>query len=371
MPFDPAFRRSNPSRFRTAWRVRGLVLMLGLVLIAIQYASKPEHWRWLTDNPQARQRAIADRTAPGGLTTGAPAGVDDEPLTGDVIRAVPAETTAKKSETSSDSATPQSPSDVRLPRELFDNVSESHIGIRRDEREAYFAVLAKARDTRLPMLERAARRDLGYFELFNDPESYRGEVVALEGQLRRLIAIPAGDNSHGFETLYEGWLFTEESGTNPYRLVFSRLPEGIPTGERVRLSAKFVGYFFKRTGYQNKTGDLQSAPLLLGKTLRWEPETTLDTGVSTNTMFIVIGLVAGLCVVLTVLMRHVTTSDQRFQHRHRQLADLPRDTAVELPNLDVIDPREELRRLSELSQKESAAQADTNPASEPVAKESP
>jgi hypothetical protein len=181
---------------------------------------------------------------------------------------------------------------VRLPDELFANVSESRIGIRNDEREAYFTVLAKARDLPLAILDEAARRDLGYVELFNDPESYRGEVVTVSGQLRRLMPVAAEDNSHGFVTLYEGWLFTDDSGSNPIRIVFSSLPEGMPTGERVRAFVRFTGYFFKRTGYQNKAGDLHAAPLLLGQTPHWTPPVAMEFGSTWTTLLVVVGFVA-------------------------------------------------------------------------------
>jgi hypothetical protein len=351
MLFDPTFRRSDSDlyRSRNAWRVRGLVLALGMVLISIQFASRPENWRWLTNEPRARPQAAATRAArPNGTET-----ADDEPLGRDEIRAVPDDDPSAKRSISVEVGASRPVADVHLPSELFDNVSETRIGIRQDEREAYFTVLAKARDLRLPVLEAAGRHDIGYVELFNDPEAHRGDVVTVEGQLRRLIELPAGDNSHGFQTLYEGWLFTEDSGPNPFRLVFSRLPEGIPTGERVRLAARFTGYFFKRSGYVNKAGDLHSAPLLLGKTIRWEPATPLETGVSMRTLFIVIGLVAGLCLCLVMLMRQVSSSDDQFQRqRRRQLAAIVSADAFPPSDVEVIDPREELRRLSEQAEQE-------------------
>jgi hypothetical protein len=61
-------------------RVRGLVLLLGLVLIAMQYATNPDHWLWLTDGPLVQQpkeasiRNVADPVAAPRKTA------DDEPL---------------------------------------------------------------------------------------------------------------------------------------------------------------------------------------------------------------------------------------------------------------------------------------------------
>jgi hypothetical protein len=353
MPFDPAFRRSDPSRSRTAWRIRGLVLALGMVLIAMQQASKPETWWWLTDASGSRPAADRELTARSNAVDAA----DDEPLGRDEIRTVPPDDPPSNRPAAAEPASRRPSTDIDLPPALFENVSESRIGIRQDEREAYFTVLAKARDTRLPVLEAAGRRDLGYIELFNDPETHRGEIVTVEGQLRRLIELPAGDNSHGLQTLYEGWLFTEDSGPNPFRIVFSRLPEGTPTGERVRLAARFTGYFFKRTGFVNKAGELHSAPLLLGKTIHWQPEVPLETGVPTRTLMVVIGLVAGLCLALVMLLRTTLAADAEFQSRRRQRAGLAVDTAALQIPVSSGDPREELARLSEQAAKESAAAA--------------
>ena len=333
-------------------RVRSLMLLLGLVLIAMQYATNPDHWRWLTDNSltqQAQEPAIRQVVNPVATRSG----TEDEPLPGGVFRTTGGqpdeESAADRGQnaviTTSDAGSPHEA--VRLPDDLFANVSESRIGIRNDERDAYFTVLAKARDLPLATFDQAARRDLGYTELFNDPESYRGEVVTVSGQLRRLMPVAAEDNSHGFETLYEGWLFTDDSGSNPFRIVFCRLPEGMPTGERVRAFVRFTGYFFKRTGYQNKAGDLHAAPLLLGQSPHWEPSVAMEFGSTWTTLFAVVGFVGVLCVALVVLMRRVTKSDQQFHRKRRQLDGITPGTAADLQDLDVIDPRDELRRLSE------------------------
>ena len=121
----------------------------------------------------------------------------------------------------------------------------------------------------------------------------------------------------------------------------------MPTGERLRAFVRFTGYFFKRTGYQNKAGDLHAAPLLLGQTLHWEPPVAIEFGSSLTTLLVVVGLVAVLCVVLVVLMRRVTSSDQRFHRQRLRLEGVTLDTAPALLDLDVGDPRDELRRLSE------------------------
>ncbi|MBI5758843.1 MAG: hypothetical protein HZA46_10035 [Planctomycetales bacterium] len=356
MPLESSTRRSGHSRSYSMRRVRGLVLLLGVVLIGMQYALNPDHWRWLTDGPLVQPPKVAMQSQVADPAAAPRTAADEEPLPTGVFRTAGSRPAGEQDASSvqpgvtTERDASSSLTAVRLPDDLFANVSESRIGIRQDERDAYFTVLAQARDLPLETLEHAARRDLGYVELFNDPESYRGEVIAVAGQLRRLMPVTAEDNSHGFETLYEGWLFTDDSGANPYRIVFSRLPEGLMTGERIRAFVRFSGYFFKRTGYQNKAGDLHAAPLLLGKSPHWEPPVAMEFGSTWTTLLLVVGLVAVLCIVLVVQMRRVTTSDQRFHRQRRQLERITSDSAAALQELDVIDPRDELRRLSEQAQ---------------------
>jgi hypothetical protein len=143
------------------------------------------------------------------------------------------------------------------------NVAENY-----NEFQAYHYLLIKAHSTPEPVLARAARHDLTYAHLFEEPAKYRGQIVHLEGRLKRLRRFDATATAarQGVATLYEGWIYDERYYYNPFCVIVSELPSSIGIGEKVEYPVAFDGYFFKR--YRYKAGDgWRDAPLLIGRTL--------------------------------------------------------------------------------------------------------
>ena len=113
------------------------------------------------------------------------------------------------------------------------------------------------------------RRDLTFAHLFEEPNKYRGQVVHIEGRLKRLrrFDAPRMAVKQGVPVIYEGWIFGDAYGSNPYCVIATAVPDSIPLGETVEQLVSFDGYFFKR--YRYKAGDgWRNAPLLIGHSLR-------------------------------------------------------------------------------------------------------
>ncbi|RMG42186.1 MAG: hypothetical protein D6725_00025 [Planctomycetota bacterium] len=165
-------------------------------------------------------------------------------------------------------------------------------GVRPEERAAYYFVLDFVRKADQRLLKRAARelvqhrlklpeyqryRDNPgefpvYYDLFRHPEIYHGKPVTLRGHIRKLISYPADDNEYGIQRLYEAWLFTPDSQTNPAVVVCTEIPEGIPTGGDILVDGVSVtGYYFKNFGYTAQDRP-RFAPMILAKRLEWRPE---------------------------------------------------------------------------------------------------
>src|SRR5262249_18835766 len=66
--------------------------------------------------------------------------------------------------------------------------------------------------------------------------------------------------------LYEGWVFIEDYGQNPYCVVVSELPEGLRPAEKLDVPVEVDAYFFKRYLYGARDGR-RLAPLLIGKSI--------------------------------------------------------------------------------------------------------
>jgi hypothetical protein len=109
-----------------------------------------------------------------------------------------------------------------------------------------------------------------FAHLFEEPEKYRGEVIHVDGRLRRVRRFDAPrfiEEALGIKVLYEGWLFEPDVyGANPRCVIFTNLPLGIAVGEDTDHRVAFDGYFFKR--YRYKAGDgWRDAPLFIAPTL--------------------------------------------------------------------------------------------------------
>jgi hypothetical protein len=113
---------------------------------------------------------------------------------------------------------------------------------------------------------------LTYGNLFKETSHYRGEVVHVEGRLRRLRRWdpPAQGVAEGMRAYYEGWIFlsTDLYGPNaPLCIIFTELPDGLETAEKMERNVAFDGYLFKRYAYQSgdaKAGHHREAPMLIG-----------------------------------------------------------------------------------------------------------
>ena len=196
--------------------------------------------------------------------------------------------------------------------------------IRPDEATGYFAILNHARQLPLTELKSAAkqfqterlpiiRRDpefRAYFrkpdaefptfaDLFHHPDVYHGRLVTFHGHLRRLISSPAGENPHGLQQLHEGWLYADGAQQNPVVVVCTELPPNIPTGTDILVDfVSVTGYFFKRYGYEDRSGQPRFAPLILAQRLEWTPRPPGSGLASNGKMF---GLTLGAAMMVAVV----------------------------------------------------------------------
>lgn len=139
----------------------------------------------------------------------------------------------------------------------------------KNEYTAYCYLVLHAQEAPAAALAKAARKDVSYAKLMEDPAKYRGEPLALKGRLRRLVKMdaPKGLVNDGIKSLYEGWIFAEdEEGANPYCVIFTEVPQGVELGEKTYYRVTCDAYFFKRYRYKSVNNTTRDAPLLIGKT---------------------------------------------------------------------------------------------------------
>jgi hypothetical protein len=338
MPSDAHSRRPQYNPIRDRRRIMAAILSLAVVLIAISEARKPENWKWLAPGTGA-----VDRRPPPAIEP-----VQDA-LAPDQVRIVALPLPRDSQAALREQHQPEQVS-LRIPAAYLDAIEESRVGVRATERPAYFAMLSTARAAQPRELAAAARRDLPFLSLMNDSTEHRGEVIWIEGELRRVEPLEAGPNDDGFEQLYEGWLFTDEAGrTNPYRIVVSDLAPGFPQGTEVRERVRLPAFFFKRYTYATAHGQ-HSAPMLIGH--RWTRVVgRRDTASGTSSpgwWTFAIALIAASWLVLQVV-RHRLARPIR-SHRNPSLPpDFSPGTA---PVTATPDPREFLGHLAQQNRQE-------------------
>lgn len=203
-----------------------------------------------------------------------------------------------------------------------------HTGV--PEYEAYGQFLVQAHFTSAMAFARAARRDVTYFHLFNEPERYRGAVVHVSGRLIRLVRWdpPMEVRAAGISDLYEGWIMTDAFGENPVCIAFTDLPSGLTVDNKRKYNdpVTFDGYFYKRYRYKagdsKKANEFRDAPLLIGHSPVVRSETSgaveeSSEGWQHDLIWVfleVVGGAVGGLIALTVWFRY---HDRRVRHRIR------------------------------------------------------
>lgn len=338
-----------------------LVGLLTVVIIVIQVVAQPDFWWWMFPGEATQQTASDAEQDEAELRRKMDFRVrrdEEEPLPPGVFRSPRSAPTGVPSTTSREIPAAGEPVNVVLPDSLLQNVRDNTIGIRRDESDAFYAVLARAEQTPLSYLERAARDNLSFARLMVDSDSLRGTLVTIEGELKRLLPVEAVSNPHGIEQFHEAWLINANSSPNLYRLVFTEIPEGIPTGENLEESVpvRFSGYFFKREGYASR-GGMHTAPLLIGRRPRWFPPRDAlsePDDIQLAAPWIVGGIMA-IAGILAISVWRFTMRDKSFKRGPmKRIMAAPADDVAALQKFEIVDPGEMLRQL----ELESATDAD-------------
>lgn len=317
---------------RDQLRLLALIALLGFMLLAIKTASKPSTWYWMLGKPEDRA----------GSNEAAETEEDRSLIT--VFSSQPSEPKAsvpspESGTDSSDSAFPRLPLPQALDRTLLSTVQDNVL-ISAGEQEAYFHTLAYAiRVARVG--EGQPAKNITFASLFADPAVHRGERISLRGHVRRVTEFEAGTNAYGFEKLYETWLFTPDSGTNPYVVVYSSIPDAMPRGDGILEEVRTEGYFFKK--YLYRAGDgMRLAPLVLADRLVWirsapaSAPHSFATYLLSSAAAVAVGLVVSVWVFARTRQRFASPEADRFAEPSREDLDAlgELDSPSESPNFD-------------------------------------
>jgi len=301
-----------------------MVGLLALVLVAIDRASEPSSWYWLTGPPK--------------------------PVAGSTTRPEPATIPPP-------TATPEIRAAVAIPVEDLAAITDDSVGLRSEETGPYHRILARARDLPNRYLE-AVAGNTAYPVLQKHPEQFRGTVISVAGDLRRLMRFPIRENDEGITELYEALVFTADSGTTPYRIRLTRPPVGLPTGRMITppVPVRVVGYFFKRDQYiVEEDLRVHSAPMLLAQRIERRIDglgaaTRISTSNAERMRWTVtlLGVVVGGIALTLLWTWWMQRGDRRFAREGLKRATAAPDGAIEaLEGIKTVDPEDFFREMSE------------------------
>lgn len=321
MPLD--FRKNTPPPLispREQVRILILLGMMVLVLIAMRVAGRPGSWEWLWDRQPSAQPA--NEGAPEAVVTVAQAVAPSQEVSDDsesgrfeVPSAESPDTAGEAPEFDAATQPPEAPPgpvglDLSRLAVVRDNTRLSMRG--NEEAEPYYYVLDFASRIEPAELEALARRDLTFAQFLDSPGDYRGELVHLQGAVKRLIRYEAGPNDYGLDQLYEAWLFTEDSYNNPYVIVCTRIPEGMPMGDAISERVRVAGFFFKNNAYSAADAP-RIAPMILAQRLVWIRPAAASGGPTPLKVLaglIAVGSVAAVVVFLWLRRRTPSPADR-------------------------------------------------------------
>lgn len=315
--------------------------LLGFVVIAMQQASRPEMWYWLTGNPALRPDAKPEEEGqpPAEKKIDFNVNAEESSVDGNAVRVV-----EKLPDLEDDG-------ELTIAPELLTVVKDNAVGIREAERDLYYFLLAKVRDAPLKSLEKAARDDVAFTVLMTESPKFIGELITLKAELRRLQPYPAGRNEHGVDQLYEAWLKTDDAGDNPYRVVCSRIPDGIPSGMEVKSGTivKITGYYFKRYGYPAQEHRLHVAPLILAGEIQWiRTRDAAPRKADAGIVPYVLGLAGVMGTGIAYMLWRFRRSDREFERQHlKRLTGAPSGAIESLDGIGTVDVNDALRQLAE------------------------
>lgn len=155
----------------------------------------------------------------------------------------------------------------------------------RESDESVRAEQVAAADRKLTLERRRHERYAGdpstfplFADVFVNPDLYLGKPVTMSGHVREVMDYAADPDRWGpNQTLYELWLYPEDSQHNPAVVICPSLPDGFPRDGEVINNVTVTGTFFKL--YRYAAGDAnRAAPLLLAQRVRWQPVTAQAAG---------------------------------------------------------------------------------------------
>lgn len=270
---------------------RGVSMLVGLVVLGLLYdtASKPRNWGWLSKEHKSDQIAASE------ITTSDPASFDNS---------------AEQFDDTTDGKDDRAPGET----ERFTGnagLVRDRTNLMRREMTAYWQLMEWSNAQTFNQMNQRSLVEPSFSELWEDPDRFRGKLIRLRLNVRRVIKYEAPANDVDVKEVFEAWGWTDNSKSYPYVVVFSKAPVALPIGADVECEVRFVGYFLKIMAYSAHDKPM-GAPLLVGRAELVESNLkrhSLSHNKSLNSSLFPMALgLLGLSVIYVLLKRNLKGS---------------------------------------------------------------
>lgn len=289
-----------------------LCTSLLIVVLAQASFSRPSVWRWLQAEPESRSETALDPHPPVRTQT-----------TGPRRAPYPLPATIKGA---ADGEGFLAPAADALP-ELQASARASL------DADARYHLLQLAKDSLPGALEHDAVAGTRYQALLQKPESYRGEIIRIEGDL---ISLGEPMELHrkvpGMEVCYLG-LMTNVKPEHQYLILFVDLPEKLKTLHKdwkqlYLRDVRFSGYFYKVARFQQDAGRKKTwmLPVLVGKA-PYIPQTHEQTSHWSDLVTVFVFMAIPV-LLITFLLPRLFRKDEQSHEQLMQLFRTRRDQKI-------------------------------------------
>jgi hypothetical protein len=244
----------------------------------------------------------------------------------------------------------------------IDAIRDDTVISRPNEVNAWFRLVENLQNSstdELAQLDEKAAPHVGFRQLHQQPQDYRGRLVRVRGAARLAYHVDAPPNIVGVEGYYVFVLMPQGGPNSPIMVYALDLPPGFPEikdkdvdGVTTQLNedVEFTGYFVKRMAYLAQDGT-RVAPLLVAKSPVWTPR-VVRADPTLPDWWTFLGVAAGLAVLsigvaVSVYWRSRKTPVDAYSPTARVT---PQQFAA-LANEQVLSPSD---ALAELARRQSA-----------------
>lgn len=332
LTFQQGPRPRNFLSRREQWRLLLLVFTLGLVVVLMFEARKPEYYLWMwAGEKEASNSAAAEGVAAD--TRPIDTRVSPRPLANTIPGAFI-------------SPAPSKPEKAESAR-YFPGVEESRLGsirdnapLRRAEWDVWLHLFDVLKKNNEEALRQASVGRVSFVQLFEQSAEYRGELVSTSGTVRRAHQTTAPKNDYGITEYYQVWLQPADRLRDPITVWCLDLPEGFPTGMEIAEEAEITGFYFKLLAYKAGDDSILRAPMLLARTVDWRkrpaPVAKADHAVPTLLLLFGGAIVFAGLVICYVYCRTRSTgpTKQQLTARFSPASETPPDVGAVLERLD-------------------------------------